>query len=660
MRRRVEVPKESHPIAQAVLFCIDNSDYARNEDTSRNTACGVPAPSRLEVQLEALRSFTNDLEEGCLISVMALAGPRGPDVKCYPTDDKVQVLTALDEISIAEGQAASHLYAGLRIGQMILQQRCPKATSRRMMVFVASPLQTQATALEFKGLEAFGRLHNLSVAFFTFAEVVPGNARGASVESFYKSLFSLGIRHEVVTTVQLYRVLTLERSMGGRYHLPTTGSTSVRLPPQPQLYPQLQQGLSSEQLTKLGIGIGASSFVGLRHCSREAMFPSRVRVRTAEVSTSNGSLVFYRKPSSRTEVFLKFNAGKLRLANGMLIPEQKKGQIVILKEPGGVYLKWFDRSNGRLGLAINLQGRSGAFERIDKCTTGRAYALTLSGISHQYFFWLQQHEEPSTPNGADFVSYCNQLLRHNTPLRQVRIYGSSDLSSLIKNYKRSYFLSVVMQPLNRKLVPVRPPIPDSRPSATLPPSNSNNSNSDLISNGSGGNCPPSLARATSLQSPRATLLSLVTNTNAMAVRQQQLQSSATPTPPVPAPSWTSKLEALPPSVTGSPSSRRGFHKQPSLDETGSISAPTTPFSSPSGSRIGSESPCSAGWKDLKGKQLELAEVVREVVALDDETQQLSSTSSCASLEEEHANPTTSESSTTTTTLAGRDSGGMGQ
>lgn len=144
---------------EAVMICLDNSDYTRNGDYM---------PTRFDSQSDAANLLcgakTNQNPENA-VGILASAGDR-IEVMVTPTSDLGRLVTELNKVTIGGN---SDLLRGIQTAQLALKHRQNKKQKQRIIAFVGSPV----TATE-KELEALGKnLKKNSVALdlVSFGEV---------------------------------------------------------------------------------------------------------------------------------------------------------------------------------------------------------------------------------------------------------------------------------------------------------------------------------------------------------------------------------------------------------------------------------------------------------------------------------------------------------
>lgn len=152
-------------VLEAVMICVDNSDYTRNGDYT---------PTRFESQTDALNlvcgAKTQQNPENS-VGVLTCAGDR-IDVKITPTSDLGRIVSELAKLSIG---GTADLLRGIQTAQLALKHRQNKNQKQRIIAFVGSPV----TATE-KELETLGKnlkKNNVSLDLVSFGEVAENTAK---------------------------------------------------------------------------------------------------------------------------------------------------------------------------------------------------------------------------------------------------------------------------------------------------------------------------------------------------------------------------------------------------------------------------------------------------------------------------------------------------
>jgi len=150
---------------EAVMVCIDNSDFTRNGDY---------APTRYVAQTDAVQivcsSKTLQNPENS-VGLLCTAGDR-IEVLITPTMDLGRMATEIGKVKIGGG---SDLLRGIQTAQLALKHRQNKNQKQRIVAFVGSPV----TATE-KELEVLGKnlkKNNVSLDLVSFGEVDENTAK---------------------------------------------------------------------------------------------------------------------------------------------------------------------------------------------------------------------------------------------------------------------------------------------------------------------------------------------------------------------------------------------------------------------------------------------------------------------------------------------------
>eukprot|EP00999_Lentomonas_sp_LEN2_P002819 NODE_686_length_1261_cov_106.621693_g647_i0.p1 GENE.NODE_686_length_1261_cov_106.621693_g647_i0~~NODE_686_length_1261_cov_106.621693_g647_i0.p1 ORF type:complete len:339 (+),score=76.37 NODE_686_length_1261_cov_106.621693_g647_i0:77-1093(+) len=103
-----------------------------------------------------------------------------------------------------------------------------------------------------------------------------------------------------------------------------------------------------------------------------------------------------------------FKAGKMYQEGKMVIPDKRKGQVTLVKNPhdGILHFQWKDRFSGQMEDDRMCFPGDAKYYRVEKCTTGRVYVLDFT--TNRLFFWLQ---EPKDDKDAELCDKVNKALR---------------------------------------------------------------------------------------------------------------------------------------------------------------------------------------------------------------------------------------------------------
>jgi len=115
---------------EAIMICIDNSDWMRNGDYN---------PTRMQSQLDAVNVLcTSKLNANVenTAGVIACAG-RTPKVLVSLTSDVGSILTSLHDIKL---EGSLNFLSGLQVAQLALKYRQNKNQQQRIIFFVGSPI----------------------------------------------------------------------------------------------------------------------------------------------------------------------------------------------------------------------------------------------------------------------------------------------------------------------------------------------------------------------------------------------------------------------------------------------------------------------------------------------------------------------------------------
>jgi len=149
-------------VLEAVMICLDNSEWMRNSDFS---------PSRFEAQEDACnlisgKKTSQNLEN--VVGLMTTAGKKGPEVHVSLSQDPGKLLTAMHKMKLA-GEA--DLTTAIQVARLALRHRQNKKQEQRIVLFVGSPVK--ATEKELSNLGAQLKKNKVAIDIVSFGE---GNA----------------------------------------------------------------------------------------------------------------------------------------------------------------------------------------------------------------------------------------------------------------------------------------------------------------------------------------------------------------------------------------------------------------------------------------------------------------------------------------------------
>ncbi|XP_047166677.1 26S proteasome non-ATPase regulatory subunit 4 homolog isoform X4 [Vigna umbellata] len=128
-------------VLEAMMICIDNSEWMRNGDY---------APSRFQAQADAVNLIcgakTQSNPENT-VGVLTMAG-KGVRVLVTPTSDLGKILACMHGL---ETGGEMNLAAGIQVAQLALKHRQNKKQQQRIIVFAGSPIKHEKKMLEMIG-----------------------------------------------------------------------------------------------------------------------------------------------------------------------------------------------------------------------------------------------------------------------------------------------------------------------------------------------------------------------------------------------------------------------------------------------------------------------------------------------------------------------------
>eukprot|EP00931_Biecheleriopsis_adriatica_P002728 TRINITY_DN1037_c0_g2_i1.p1 TRINITY_DN1037_c0_g2~~TRINITY_DN1037_c0_g2_i1.p1 ORF type:complete len:401 (-),score=114.71 TRINITY_DN1037_c0_g2_i1:1249-2367(-) len=150
---------------EAVMICLDNSEYTRNGDYM---------PSRFDAQSDAANLLcgakTNQNIENA-VGILASAGDR-IEVMITPTSDLGRLVTELNKVKIGGN---SDLLRAIQTAQLALKHRQNKKQKQRIIAFVGSPVTASDKELETLGKNL--KKNSVALDLISYGEVEENAAK---------------------------------------------------------------------------------------------------------------------------------------------------------------------------------------------------------------------------------------------------------------------------------------------------------------------------------------------------------------------------------------------------------------------------------------------------------------------------------------------------
>jgi len=152
-------------VLEAVMVCVDNSDYSRNGDYT---------PTRFEAQTDAVNlvcgaKTQQNMENS--VGILGMAGDR-VDVLITPTSDLGRMVSELVKMKVG---GSTDLLRGIQTAQLALKHRQNKNQRQRVIAFVGSPITATERELEVLGKNL--KKNNVSLDLVSFGEVEENSAK---------------------------------------------------------------------------------------------------------------------------------------------------------------------------------------------------------------------------------------------------------------------------------------------------------------------------------------------------------------------------------------------------------------------------------------------------------------------------------------------------
>ncbi|EZG44965.1 putative proteasome 26S subunit, non-ATPase, protein 4 [Gregarina niphandrodes] len=150
---------------EAVMLCVDNSDWSRNKDYF---------PSRLQAQQEAsLTVATTKLQANAENSIGLLTLGGDVKVRAAPSGDMRSFHQAVQSLAEPDDGSA-HLMKGIQTAQLALKHRLNRNQRQRIIIFVCSPLDVTESDVEKVGRTL--KKNNVALDIVSFGEVERNSA----------------------------------------------------------------------------------------------------------------------------------------------------------------------------------------------------------------------------------------------------------------------------------------------------------------------------------------------------------------------------------------------------------------------------------------------------------------------------------------------------
>jgi 26S proteasome regulatory subunit N10 len=172
-------------VLEAVVICVDNSDWTRNGDYP---------PTRMAAQNEAVNyicSMKTQANEENAVGVLTMAGKR-IDVIMTPSRELGQIMSSIQTIEIG---GKSNFLAGLKTAQLCLKNRANKNQRQRIVLFVGSPIEQPSKELIRLGKQL--KKNNVSVDVVNFGSENNENENREILDAFVGSVNSNETSHLV-------------------------------------------------------------------------------------------------------------------------------------------------------------------------------------------------------------------------------------------------------------------------------------------------------------------------------------------------------------------------------------------------------------------------------------------------------------------------------
>ncbi|GAB5360730.1 hypothetical protein AAMO2058_000652500 [Amorphochlora amoebiformis] len=169
---------------EAVMVCMDNSEFQRNGDYS---------PNRLIAQRETINHISLSTTETNMESTVGLLTMGGrATVLCAPTRNLGNLMSELKDVKIS---GKCDFVAGIKTAQLALKNRQNKNQHPRIIVFVGSPIEAEIKKLTKLG--ALLKKNSFAVSVINFGKENAQNNNVEKLEAFIGAVNNDGNSHLV-------------------------------------------------------------------------------------------------------------------------------------------------------------------------------------------------------------------------------------------------------------------------------------------------------------------------------------------------------------------------------------------------------------------------------------------------------------------------------
>lgn len=171
---------------EAVMICIDNSDYMRNSDY---------IPSRIEAQNDAVSYVSSaklNSNAETTVGLISMAGQR-IEVHTSPSRSIGQIMTSLVKNLKIYGKC--NIVGALKTAQLALKNRVNKNQRQRIILFIGSPVDSNISELERIGKQL--KKNNVAVDIVNFGSENTINDNAEKLEALISSVNSSDNSHLV-------------------------------------------------------------------------------------------------------------------------------------------------------------------------------------------------------------------------------------------------------------------------------------------------------------------------------------------------------------------------------------------------------------------------------------------------------------------------------
>lgn len=403
-------------ITEAVVVCLDNSCYMRNEDY---------IPSRWGAQTHAVSWILNSMGVSHAFGLLAMAGKRVEMLSPVITD----IASLLKSLHKGDIGGDCNIHSSLQLAHMVLRNRPARCTAARVIVFSGSPTLDRLDSL--RTIAQLYKKNSIALDVISF-----GDSSADFLQTLVNTADNNGNCHFIESspddpTLSISMINMLLPDDNGitpptsqsASNLRTASNTDgepqqpmLRMPPPNRVCRRVvvdhtkyaaQRASSASPPSTLSLSLTLS----LSSPRSETSLPNNNNnnnARSSNISERDSRLVLLVPlPSQRNKrIVVEFRAGKSHVSGSSVRPMKRKGQLALLLiNDDLLQFVWRDRSTGVIDIDLLVHPREATFTRVPThITAGRVYCLHLLESHKRHFFWMQHNNVAKDDEYCEIIS----------------------------------------------------------------------------------------------------------------------------------------------------------------------------------------------------------------------------------------------------------------